>query len=127
MLHIYSFFPLSPFLSTYLLVLFSVLYSPKGILLQFCFPVCALISFVLVDTIFGFLCSPGQSIVINFCWTVLILLMGVFVYVYIQSVSTVVINLYLYIGLLQFCGVFLFLFFIISLTFFFFFFYNFKF
>ena len=35
--------------------------------------------------IFGFLCSLGQSIVLYFCWTVLILLMGVYVYVYIQS------------------------------------------
>ena len=71
--------PLSffPFLSTYLLVLFSLLYSPVGTLLQFCFPVCSLIRFVLVDIIFGFLCSPGQSIVLYFCWTVLILLMDV--------------------------------------------------
>ena len=29
-----------------------------------CFPVCALVSFVLVDIIFGFLCLPGQSIVL---------------------------------------------------------------
>ena len=35
-LHIYSFFP---FFSTYLLVLFSLLYSPLGTLLQLCFPV----------------------------------------------------------------------------------------
>ena len=48
---ILSFFP---FLSTYLLVLFSLLYSPIGTLLQFCFPVCALVSFVLLK-IFGFL------------------------------------------------------------------------
>ena len=75
----------SPFLSTYLLVLFSLFYSPIGTLLQFCFPVCALISFALVDIIFGFLCSPGQSIVLYFCQTVLMLLMGVYVYVYIQS------------------------------------------
>ena len=58
--------------------------------------------------IFGFLCSPGQSIVFNFCWTVLILLMGVYVCVYIQSLFIVIINLCIYIGLLQFCGVFLF-------------------
>ena len=43
-----SFFP---FLSTYLLVLFSLLYSLLGTLLYFCVPVCALISFVLVDII----------------------------------------------------------------------------
>ena len=84
-LHICSFFPFSPFLLTYLLVLFSLLYSPVGTLLQSYFPVCALISFVLVDIIFGFLCSLGQSIVLYFCCTVLILLMGVYVYVYIQS------------------------------------------
>ena len=45
-LHIYSFFP---FLSTYLLILFSLLYSPIGTLLQFCFLVYALISLVLED------------------------------------------------------------------------------
>ena len=32
---------------------------------------------------FDFLCSPGQSTVLYFCWTVLTLLMGVYVYVYI--------------------------------------------
>ena len=74
-----------PFLSTYLLFLFSLLYSPIGTSLEFCFPVCALVSFVLVDIIFHFLCSPSQSLVLYFCWTVLILLMGVYVYVYIQS------------------------------------------
>jgi len=36
-----------------------------------------------VDKNFGFLCLLGQSIVLYVCWTVLILLMGV--YVYIQS------------------------------------------
>ena len=73
------------FLSTYLLVLFLLLYSSIGTSLEFCFPVCALDSFVLVDIIFGFLCSLGQSIVLYFCWTVLILLMGDHVYVYIKS------------------------------------------
>ena len=43
------------------------------------------LSFVLVVIIFGFLYLLGQSIVLYFCWTVLILLMGVYVYVYIQS------------------------------------------
>ena len=33
----------------------------------------------------GFLCLPGQSVVLYFCWTILILLMSVYVYVYIQS------------------------------------------
>jgi len=33
----------------------------------------------------GVLAAPGQPIVIYFCWTVLILLIGVYVYVYIQS------------------------------------------
>ena len=65
------------FFSTYFLVLFSLLYSPIGTLLQFCFPVCASVSFVLVDITFAFLCSPGQSIVLYFCWIVLILLMGI--------------------------------------------------
>ena len=40
------------------------------------------------------------------CWTVLILLMGVYVYVYIQSTLFILINFCLSIGLLQFCGVF---------------------
>ena len=43
-LSIHSFFP---FLSTYLLVQLLLLYSPLGTLLQFCFPVCALVSFIL--------------------------------------------------------------------------------
>ena len=34
------------FLSTYLLVLFSLLYSTIGTLLYFCFPVCALVLFL---------------------------------------------------------------------------------
>ena len=74
---ILSFFSFCPFLSTYLVVLFSLLYSPIGTLLFFCFPVCALVSFIPVDIILGFLCWPCQSIVLYFCWTVLILLMGV--------------------------------------------------
>jgi len=37
----------SPFLSTYVLFLFSLLYSPLGTLLWFCFPLCTLVSFVL--------------------------------------------------------------------------------
>ena len=99
------------FLSTYLLVLFLLLYSSIGTSLEFCFPVCALDSFVLVDVTFGSFCLPGQSTVLYFCWTVLILLMGVYVCVYIQSLFIVIINLCIYIGLLQFCGVFLFFFF----------------
>ena len=62
------------FLSTYLLVLFSLLCSAVGTLLLFSFPVCALVSFVWVDTIFGFVCSQGEYIVLYFCWAVLILL-----------------------------------------------------
>ena len=72
-------------LSTYLLVLFLFLYSPIGTLLWFCFPVGALVSFVLEDMIFGYLCLPGQSIVLYFRWTVLVSLPGIYVYVYIQS------------------------------------------
>ena len=40
-----SFFYFFPFLLTYALVLFSLLYSSLGTLLQFCFLVCALVSF----------------------------------------------------------------------------------
>ena len=76
----YLFFLFFPFLSTYLLVLFSLLYSQIGILLSFCFPVSALVNFVLVDIIFGFLCSPGQSILLYFCWTVLTLCICTCVY-----------------------------------------------
>ena len=62
-----------------------------------------------MDIIFGFLCSLGQSIVLSFCWTVLILLMGVYVHVWTQpTLFIVVVYLCLYVGLLQFCGVFLF-------------------
>ena len=73
---VYFSFSLSP--STYMLVLFSLLHSPAAPSFR-CFPGCALVSFVLLDIIFGFLCSPGQSIALNFCWTVLILL---WVYMY---------------------------------------------
>ena len=72
------------FLSTYLLVLFSLLYSPIGTLLYFYFLVCAVVSFVLVDIIFGFLCSPGQSTALYFCLNLFTLLMGVYVSVYIS-------------------------------------------
>ena len=81
---ILSFFSFIPLVSKCLLVLFSLLYSPIGTLLQFCFPVCALVSFVLVDISFGSLCLLGISIVHYFHQTALILLMGVYVYVYIQ-------------------------------------------
>ena len=76
-------FSFSSSLSIYLLVLFLLLYPPIGTLLLFsslCF--CQL---CVVDVIFGFLCMPGQSIVLYFCWTVLISIMGVYVYMYIQS------------------------------------------
>ena len=68
--------------------------------LGFVFQFLLLVSFVLVDIIFGFLCLLGQSIVLYFCWPVLILLMGV--YVYIQSHFLLLLNLCLYVGLLQF-------------------------
>ena len=72
------------FLSTYLLVLFSLLYSQLAPCFSFVFQfVLQIVSFVLVEIIFGFLCLLGQSFVLYFCWTVFILLMGV--YVYIQS------------------------------------------
>ena len=34
---------------------------------SFCFPVCALVSFVLVGIILGFLCMPGRANVLYFC------------------------------------------------------------
>ena len=34
------------------------------------------------NVIFYFLCLLGQSVVLDFCWTVLTLLMGIYVYVY---------------------------------------------
>ena len=46
----------------------------------------------MVDIIFGFLCSLGQPIVFYFCWTVLILLMGIYVY----STTLIIIFLILY-------------------------------
>jgi len=49
-----------------LLVLFSLLYSPLDTLFYFWFPACAWDSFVLVDIIFGFLCSLGQTIILIF-------------------------------------------------------------
>ena len=107
-MHIYSFFPL---LLTYQLVLFLLFYFPISTLFSFAFPVCALVSFDLEDIIFGFLCLPGQSLALYFCWTVLVLLMDVYVYVYIQSQFYCCYKPMLYVGLLQFCGVFLFLFF----------------
>ena len=70
-----------------------------------------------MDIIFGFLCSPGQSIVLYFCCTVLILLMGV--YVYSVTLFLVVMNLCICFGLLQFCGVFLYLSFFLSSSLFF--------
>ena len=63
-------FPLNIFVSFLLFALF--LYWHLALVLF-----SSLISFVLVNIIFGFLCSLGQSIVINFSWTVLILLMDI--------------------------------------------------
>ena len=63
------------------------------------------LSFILVDIIFVFLCLPGQSIVLYFCWTVFILLMGVCICVYSVTLF-IVINLCIYIWPLQFCGAF---------------------
>ena len=51
----YLFFSFFPFLSTYLLVLFSFLPSPLDILLQFSFSVCALVNFVLNWSIYLFI------------------------------------------------------------------------
>ena len=70
--------------------------------------------------ILGFLCSPGQSIVPYFCWTVLIFLMGVYVCVYSVTLFIVVMNLCLHVG---FCSSvefsFFFFFLILSSSFFF--------
>ena len=88
-------------------VLFSLLYSPVGTLLQFCFPACSLVSFVLVDIIFWFSLFAGSI----YC-TLFLLDCSDFAYrcICVQSVTLfiVVINLCLYTGLLQFCEVFIF-------------------
>ena len=118
--------PLNIFVSFIFFAFFPNWHLALVLFSSLCF--CALVTFVLVDIIFGFLCLSGQSIVLYFCWTVLILLMSVYVYVYIQShFFIVVLNLCIYIGLLQFCGVFLFFFFFFFLSFFCFFFFSFLF
>ena len=107
-MHIYSFFL---FFLLNIFVSFVFIFLFPWHLGLVCFPVCALVSFVLVDTIFGFFCSLGQSIVLFF-------LLGCFdfaygcicICVYSVTLFVVVINLCLYVGLLQFCGVFLFFF-----------------
>ena len=127
--YLFFLFFLSFLLNTFVSFIFIALF-PNWHLALVLFAVCVLVSFVLVDIIFDFLCSPSQSIVLNFCWTALILFMGVYVYVYIQSHLLLLLwNLCLYIRLFQFCGVFLFFFFLSSSRFFFFFslFYNFNF
>ena len=86
---------LSFLFSQRLLLLFSLLYSPSGSLLYCYFPVCALVSFVLVDIIFGFL---SRSI---YC-TLFLLVWFYFAYgcickcVYSATLFIVVINLCLY-------------------------------
>ena len=72
-------FPLTVFVSFIFIALFPTWHLALVLFSSLCFN-----SFLLVDIIFGFLCSLGQSIVLYFCWTVLILLMGIYVYVYIQ-------------------------------------------
>ena len=101
-----SFFYFSSFLSKCSSGLFSLLYPLTGTLLLFCSPVCALVSFVLIDLIIGFLFLPGQSIVLYFCCTVLIFngcmcICGYSVTHFIDAV-----NFYLYVWLLQFCRFF---------------------
>ena len=127
--YLFFFSFLSSFLSTYLLVLFSLLYFPLGTLFQFCFPVCALVSFVLADRIFDFLSLPGKFIVLHFCWTVLILLMGIYLYGYIQSHFLLLLQTS--VSMLGFCSSvefsWFFSFFLSSSVFFFSLFYNFNF
>ena len=65
-------FPLNIFVSFIFIALF-----PNWHLALLLLSSCAFTSFVLVDIIFGLLCLLGQIIVLNLCWTVLILLMGV--------------------------------------------------
>ena len=117
------------FYSTYLIVLFSLLYSTIDTLLYLCFPVGALVSFVLEDIIFGFLCLLGQSIVLYFLLDTFNFAYGcVCICVYSVTLFILVINLCLYTGIFQFCGVFFYLFFLFSFFFNFFpFFYNFIF
>ena len=89
-----------PFLSTYCCFYFHCFIPQLAPCFCFVFRFVLLVSFVLVDIIFGFLCLLGQSIVLCFCWPVLILLMGI--YVYIQPHFLLLLNLCLYVGLLQF-------------------------
>ena len=68
-------FPLNIFVSFIFIALFPTWHLALVSFSSLC------LSFILVDIIFGFLCLPGQFIVLYFCWTVLILLMGVYIYV----------------------------------------------
>ena len=72
-------FPLNVFVSFIFIVIFPNWHLALVLFSSLCF----LISFVLVDILFSFLCSPGQSIAFHLCWTLLILLMGVNVNVHI--------------------------------------------
>ena len=120
---ILSFFSLFLFLSIYLAVLFQLLYSPIGTLLQFCFPVCVLVSFVLVDKSFWFPLFAGSI----YC-TLLLLDCFNFAYGYIHicvysvTLFIVAINLCICVGVLQLCGILIF--FLLSFFFHFFFFKN---
>jgi len=61
------------------------------------FSSCALVSFVLADIIFGFLCLLSQSTILYFRLTLLILLMGVYICT-LSHTFYVAINLCLYVG-----------------------------
>ena len=56
-------FPLNIFVSSIFIALF-----PNWHLALVLFSSCALVNFILVDIIYGFLCSLGQSIVLFLCW-----------------------------------------------------------
>ena len=77
-MYIYSFFLFFPSFSLNIFVSFIfIALFPNWHLALLLLSSCAFTSFVLVDIIFGLLCLLGQIIVLNLCWTVLILLMGV--------------------------------------------------
>ena len=76
----FLYFPLNLFVSFIFIALFPNWHLTLVLFSSLCFNY-----FVLADIIFGSLHSLGQFIVLYFCWTVLILLMGVYVYMYIQS------------------------------------------
>ena len=108
-----SFFSFSPVLSTHLLVLFSLFYSPI-LFSSLCF------SFFSGRYNFWFPLFTRSIYCTSFfldCFDFAYGCIGICVYS--VTLSSVVINLCLYVGLLQFCGVFFFFPFFLSSSFFF--------